>query len=912
MSKIRILCTSDVHIHNWPSPNTDAFRRPDRLTKYLTLADDMNRVADSNDVDVVVIAGDLVESSITRPQVLDVTREFLKKLSRNRPVHVITGNHDTDVRISDLSQHNSILTTVACDVDNLYYYSEPEYVDIKGFKFHFLPWRSEETIFGEDTADILVGHGIVPGSGNPQGYIFNKGSFDGNNLASAFNLSIIGDIHKHHLFERDGRCILIPGAPIQNSWNDDENCGFWIAEVDKEDPSESVFRFFNIHEVNPDTYHKFLYSETGEEEQTDLVHYYVKRKKKKKEEQEQEKKALDMNILDIGKNIITSSGNENIDSTLKYFEEYAGGVSPSIRMKPDIYIKSVEIKDFMSIENLTVDFESFNNKECAIIGKNGSGKTSIAESIYWCLTGNVTRDIKISNVKNWFSNDKTVSVKVVICREGKNIMIKRTRSSEDKPGLAIYYEDSGGSWMESRRGTIKETEREIEDVTGLTYSEIMMYSYFSTNKTVVYGELGDSAKNDIIAQIGGVDISGIHQRIKDDIKILDSKKFKSEGYISAMDYNINSKNESIEKLRRELKSSNEDLEGVQHIVDELTKKRSDISLKLASSDKNKLMMKWQKASSEINNIESNIRLSESLKEKAKIELAAEKEKLKLMVMENKCYVCGSPLPHPEEKIKEIQDNIKSFMKLVLENPPDRTKALENLKAEARDASSKLEEITKLTDELNKIDSSLREYNARIPSNNIMERIEALSEEKEVLVGERDEEGRKRSAIIEHIDSLTPLVSMTSRNGSLIKKINAHSASILQEFVTDVLSGMDVDIRVMPNYSLGGKFDDSKIYVPYASMSSGQKRVADVSLMVALNNLFCDRFGLKSGILGLCVYDEILLLLDEESSSVCREIISRSRSRRTFVISHNAKILSSFDSHIKVSMKKNISYYEMSV
>jgi DNA repair exonuclease SbcCD ATPase subunit len=65
-----------------------------------------------------------------------------------------------------------------------------------------------------------------------------------------------------------------------------------------------------------------------------------------------------------------------------------------------VIFKSVKIQNFLSVgkDPLELDFQkginliTGENKDKG--GKNGIGKSSILESIYWCLFGNTIRDIK--------------------------------------------------------------------------------------------------------------------------------------------------------------------------------------------------------------------------------------------------------------------------------------------------------------------------------------------------------------------------------------------------------------------------------------------------------------------------------------------------------------------------------------
>ena len=95
------------------------------------------------------------------------------------------------------------------------------------------------------------------------------------------------------------------------------------------------------------------------------------------------------------------------------------------------------------------------------------------------------------------------------------------------------------------------------------------------------------------------------------------------------------------------------------------------------------------------------------------------------------------------------------------------------------------------------------------------------------------------------------------------------------------------------------------------MSSGQKRLTDIIMMVAINNLFSKIYNLKDGVLGLCVYDEILSFLDDKYIEIAKQVVDQNISKKLLVITHDSNLMNMYDSRIKVSMSSSGSVYKKS-
>ena len=912
---LKMLVSADVHIHNWlPYSDLDEHGRPSRLTNYLMLAEDMNKVGRETGADITVLAGDIIESAVNRPQVLEILREFLQKLSSERPVYVIHGQHDMDVKLSDLSRHNSILTTVASDLPEVHYFDYQKFVNIGGFDFCFQPWTQDSSLFDKDFADVFVGHGIVPGTSTPQGHIFTKGSFESSNLLSAFKLSLIGDVHRSELInsEDQKRSILIPGSPMQNSWADSPDCGFWAVEISKEAPT--TFRFYPIHDLRPGVYHKFLYSENDEDTSNGVVHYRIKKKGKKNGQARRLGLSKDMDVVGIGKALLRRKPLANMAETVSQFEKYANKAVNSIGQKPNVVVEHVSVRNFMSIDSFDLDLSSEPGIK-AFVGRNGSGKTAVPEAIFWCLTGKTTKGVRVADIQNRFSPpDSSVEVAVDFVISNNRFRVKRSRTG-DSPDLVLYSRPADGdetNWSQYKAGSIRDTDTEISDLIGLTHEELAMYSYFSAGKPVVYGELTESSRNDLIAGIGGFDISTIHNDIKQDLNAESNRMFRSQGALTE----TNDRLENLEKKIGDLNASSRDEGDLAAIRDQVAALEVKVSSARAvarrdAAVRSGLIESFSRLDKEISRKNLQREQNEDERNRLQFALKTDRENMAKAVIEGKCYVCDGPFVD-KKKADTLRKRIQIATKKLesLYSADSKQEDSDRINEYAR-VKTQLESITENEKRLAHLEDELAREQEKLPAGSTSEVSFLMKEREETKVKKVGFE-QEIKGFEERVGILKVLVSLTARNGELVKALNRKSAALLQETVKETMSGMETDIDLKPDYTIRAKFKAGKEFVDYACMSSGQKRIVDIALMVSLNNLFSDIYGLDGGVMGLCIFDEILSFLDEENVLVCREILARSQSRNLIVISHDENVVSTFPTVIKVSLAGGISRYDFPV
>ena len=137
--------------------------------------------------------------------------------------------------------------------------------------------------------------------------------------------------------------------------------------------------------------------------------------------------------------------------------------------------KRITIENFKSIGPNPITVDLSENKNCLLLGKNGSGKTSIFEGIVWCIYG-VTK-LKADNVVNKISGENT-KVELEFSEKNHDYVITRYRKHKTHKNNVYVFEDGNNISLKNQ----VDTQELIQKIIGID-SRAFMSSIVLSSET---------------------------------------------------------------------------------------------------------------------------------------------------------------------------------------------------------------------------------------------------------------------------------------------------------------------------------------------------------------------------------------------------------------------------------------------
>ena len=933
--KLILAISSDIHIHDWTEYSEyDKNGIPSRLKQYNQLAQDFFKFSNSIGADINILAGDISESANQSPMVLNALRNFLETVSQTTPTIVTHGQHDIATKDNLSPKEHSILTSLSSEIKKLHYYPKQsellkseDFCSKAGFTLKVSPWDNDSSI-PEEAADVFVGHGMVQNCQNLEGYRFKSG-FKSEELYKKFRLSIIGDIHNGQVFVNDdqpritfseenisdsNRKILLPGSPIQNSWKDAANCGFWKAEI-SEDNIE--LKFYNIHSLNPNTYHQFLFCEESHiKKSTPLVHYRIRGSFKGKGKATNSEVKIDVSqnlLLELSRRILSKEKFENPTLVDKLLEETIEACSNKDLSKviPNCKLVSISCENFLSIKNFNLNFDEF-HKQVVMIGDTGSGKTSVTEAVFWCISGNTTKGVSSNEVINT-KLQKDATVELILEINGQSYKISRKRLMTGNPSLFISVLE-GDSWVSFNKSSVKDTQDSVYKLIGITDKEIKILSYFSAKNTLLFNNLTSAEKSNIISKVIG---TGDMDSLKEYAKI---KKNEITTKVNTLNGSILTSNQALSRNKTKLADLSKVTDygaDIVRIDGEInTLKSLIIDTSKASERIKEIQPEINKISTEIRDTETKIREISNDNSKVDATLLDLTAKLKKNLESGECYACSQKLVDTKLKDQLVTaiTEAKEKKKLIPSDIEFKNK-LESLNQEHVSLSKELSSLNNqmVTNDANsrKIltlqtqkDSLKSTQSDPALMDHVLSEIKELEKDMDIKSIEL-ESYEKENFIWNFFFS-----KLFKKDGELSELLNEQAIIYIQKEIDSLLDESGLSVTLERDLSLKAKFFGE--YRDYFALSNGQSRVCDVVVMVALNNIFSKLHNLENGVLGLIIFDEILSFLSKEYIDICKSILDQLIVEKTIIITHDTRLISLFDSKINVTMVNDLSEYKFNL
>ena len=551
-------------------------------------------------------------------------------------------------------------------------------------------------------------------------------------------------------------------------------------------------------------------------------------------------------------------------------------------------ILSIEFKNIASYGNKTQKLE-FNQDAAELyltLGKNGHGKTTIANAIVFGLYGKV-EGVKMGDLPNRIN--KNLWVKVHMQSNSMDVTIER--------GLApnkLKVTINGVEYDKAGKKSVQDYLE--EEVYGIPYHVFKNIIILSINDFKSFLTMSPSDKKQIIDKMFGFSIlNDMQKMVKEDRKALKSDMDSFDAELTQINESIVQVKMQLNKLQQESEEKNKD-------------EIKALKEKLVRFDDNKKKLETAQATlrEKLGSFEDDLKVKNNKYSNMKYELDSLKKKLALYE-KNACPTCEAPLDsefhqHKKEEYQSKVDEIPSKMKELEEEVQEVNLSI----GKAREKQNQIrDKVSAIKTNINNIKNELIKIKNATGNQDQFKHLDTL------IRGFQEQEETKesdKSKITNEYYFLETLETVLGEDG------------VKNMAVKTILPGLNANIAAMINtmhLPFHLRFDDKfNCVITHLgeeinpmTLSTGERKKADFIVIIAIIKILKLRFPQ----LNLLFLDELLSSVDQDGVYNILKILAqviKENKINTFVINHTVLPHEIFDKKISIFKDNGFSKFEI--
>lgn len=581
-----------------------------------------------------------------------------------------------------------------------------------------------------------------------------------------------------------------------------------------------------------------------------------------------------------------------------------------------IFFKKVYIQNFLSIGNEGVEIcfqEGINlitgeNRDKG--GRNGVGKSSVVESLYWCLFGNTIRDIKKDKIIHNQSKE-TCLVKLnfdIIFSDRKDEYILTRKLEPNK--IELYC-----NGVDITRSSMPKTDELIKEIIGASEEVFQNAVIMTANNTMPFMAQKKVDKRKFIEGVLHLGVFGemllqVRSDLNDSKKendIVYSKFIEKQKNIEIFQKQFNKeedqKTNKLNLLNSKIQENLKKIEAESSLdISQISSKKDEL-LSLVDSKKNKII-KLKDLLSECNQSLEELKkedylISHNLKNFKNL-LASARDKTKTCPTCKRAYekhddehIKKIILQH-EEDIKKLEESSSLYIKSIKNKKNECNKTFDVIKKLELDIESHLNEIHSFSMISNNI-NNLIEINMSIEKEildikNSKNNFESLIEISQSELVELETELENLQRKISILESAKFIVSEEGVKTFIIKKL----LSVLNFKLNFYLQTLEAPCKCEFNEVFEETiYNEKGIECSYFNFSGGERKRIDLAILFAFQDILRMQTGTS---FSLSMYDELFdSALDEKGVNKILSILKErieSYKESIYIISHNKSAIRS--------------------
>lgn len=603
-----------------------------------------------------------------------------------------------------------------------------------------------------------------------------------------------------------------------------------------------------------------------------------------------------------------------------------------------INFKSIEIENFMSMEHCFVELSDLgfvkvmgaNNYVADASVSNGSGKSTIWESIIWCLTGTTIRGAK--DIIRHGSNGTYVYLNFVV--DNNQYKLIRSKNHDKYKTTLLLYKNE----VDISGKGIRETEKLLSEcLPELTKDLLCSVVILGQGMPQKFSDNTPSKRKELLEQLTHSDFM-----IEDLKNKVTKRKLELQAYLTELHELSAKDNSALNFQKQEIETEQRKLNDLNSIdVSQLTLLKGNLEtddatlqallaeqgcLAACIADKNEIYQKEKdkqiNETSELKELHNNS-ISELGAELTAINSRISyisSEITKLENVKDVCPTCGQHIPDivivdTSEKHKELQEIMRLREKL---NTDIKALKDSNVVAEAEltnkfsflqefltEMKQKESELTCVKNKISVMQHEMQEAKitlAKLEEQQLSRNTHVAELEKSIklralkcdsLNNSLASNEEKVNSYTQHLQVISKFETLLKRDfrGYLLQNSIEYLSDAAKRYANIVLCNDNINIYIELNeivIELNGK--------EIESLSGGERQKVDLIVQFAIRELLSTYFNFNSNIL---VLDEIFDNLDEKGCESIISLVLTLPVNSVFIVSHRKDLDIPFDNEISV-------------
>jgi DNA repair exonuclease SbcCD ATPase subunit len=593
-----------------------------------------------------------------------------------------------------------------------------------------------------------------------------------------------------------------------------------------------------------------------------------------------------------------------------------------------LQFRRLVLNNFMSYKEL--DENNFDHPELVLIegrnldvgGSNGAGKSSIWDGISFALFGSTVRGLKGDEViSHWAKGDCCAEVEFVF--KGETYIVARYRKHSEYGDRLIVNHTAGTSKKVVELGTLAQTQEWIENTFKIDFDLFRCTVLFAQGETFNFIDSGNKTQKEILSKVMRINYDEFLSRAKDGLRDVQDRQSEIDRKMIVLNSHLKDDEELgfeseiaewDEKQKIEIKSRKTE-------IAQLEEKLNKLSAELGSVEKFEAVK--LKIDAQISSVQKE---RDTVKEtigglQYKMKSMVE-EMVRLKKLKAECPTCLQEIDGDriEKLLKERSKTVNIVSK--------ECEAFEDKEVELR---GKLKDFREKLDKVNAVISEAREKArtakmVKCALDGVKEELESVKAQDNPFIKKQEEEKRKQEEI------RSKIAKFKKEEKQLLAEIpyrdfwvKAFGDAGIKSFVFDLICSsltnktnkflnlltkgtvtISFDTqKKLKSGELREKFDVSIVKdgkeTMYAAYSGGEKRRISLATDMALSEIMSDFYGSK---FSMVCFDEQASYLDTNGRESFMDLLKDlARSKRVFVVDHDAEFKSRFD-EVWVAEKKD--------